>query len=73
MVGEAVKIGEKISTFSKPIAALVKESINAAENIGLREGVRYEKKLFWQTFATQDRKEGMTAFTEKRPPVWKDN
>jgi len=47
VVDEAMKIGEKISTFSKPIAALIKESINAAENMGLREGVRFEKKMFY--------------------------
>lgn len=52
---------------------MIKETINEAENIGLREGVKFERKTFYSTFATEDRKEGMSAFVEKRKPVWKDN
>lgn len=52
---------------------MIKETINEAENIGLREGVKFERKAFYSTFATEDRKEGMNAFVEKRKPVWKDN
>ena len=40
--------------------------------MSLREGMRFEKRLFQSTFATEDRKEGMTAFVEKRKPEWKD-
>ncbi|CAD8053288.1 unnamed protein product [Paramecium primaurelia] len=73
LVEETLKVAEKIASFSKPVAALIKDTINEAENIGLREGVKYERKAFYSTFATQDRKEGMSAFVEKRKPSWTDN
>jgi enoyl-CoA hydratase len=53
---------------SRPIAMMVKESINRAWETTLTEGVRFERRLFHATFATEDRKEGMAAFVEKRTP-----
>jgi enoyl-CoA hydratase len=50
------------------INGLCKESVNVAFETTLKEGLHFEKKLFHGTFATKDRKEGMTAFIEKRPP-----
>lgn len=41
--------------------------------MSLHEGLNYEKRLFYSTFATEDRKEGMTAFAEKRKPAFKNN
>jgi enoyl-CoA hydratase/carnithine racemase len=54
------------------VLALAKESINAADNLSLKDGLQFEKKTFYSTFALKDRLEGMTAFTEKRKPTWKN-
>ena len=71
-VNEAVKIGAKIASLSQPIVAMAKECVNQAYNLTLRDGIQFEKRVFHSTFATADRKEGMTAFSEKRKPVWKN-
>ncbi|KRT78198.1 hypothetical protein AMK59_6936 [Oryctes borbonicus] len=68
LVNEAVKLGEKIAKNSPLIVAMCKESVNTAFETTLREGLHFEKRSFHGTFATKDRKEGMTAFIEKRPP-----
>ncbi|XP_070157261.1 probable enoyl-CoA hydratase, mitochondrial [Polyergus mexicanus] len=68
VVGEAVKLGEKIASHSQLIVSLAKESVNAAYETTLQQGLQYEKKLFHSTFSLADRKEGMTAFLEKRAP-----
>lgn len=68
LVAEAVKLGEKIASHSPLIVAMAKDSVNRAYETTLQEGLNYEKKMFHATFATADRKEGMTAFIEKRPP-----
>lgn len=73
LVDEAVKLGEKISTHSKLIVSLCKESVNAAYETTLTQGLKQEKRLFHATFSTADRKEGMTAFVEKRPPNFTNN
>jgi enoyl-CoA hydratase len=51
---------------------MVKESINRAWETTLTEGVRFERRLFHATFATEDRKEGMAAFVEKRAPSFRN-
>jgi enoyl-CoA hydratase len=71
LVAEAVKTAEKIANMSRPIAMLVKESVNRAFETTLAEGVRFERRLFHSTFATEDQKEGMAAFVEKRQPQFK--
>ncbi|XP_015430486.1 PREDICTED: probable enoyl-CoA hydratase, mitochondrial [Dufourea novaeangliae] len=68
LVAEAVKLGEKIASHSQLIVAMAKESVNTAYETTLKEGLHFEKRMFHGTFATADRKEGMTAFVEKRPP-----
>ena len=68
LVAEAVKLGEKIASHSQLIVAMAKESVNTAYETTLKEGLHFEKRTFHATFATADRKEGMTAFAEKRPP-----
>jgi len=73
LVEEAVKSADKIASHSKIITQICKESTNAAYELSLREGMRFEKRMFQSTFATNDRKEGMTAFVEKRKPNWTDN
>ncbi|XP_049927868.1 enoyl-CoA hydratase, mitochondrial [Epinephelus moara] len=73
LVSEAVKCGEKIAANSKLVSAMAKEAVNAAFELTLAEGNRLEKRLFHCTFATNDRKEGMTAFVEKRKASFQDN
>ena len=72
LLAEAVKVAERVASMSRPIAMMVKESINRAWETTLTEGVRFERRLFHATFATEDRKEGMTAFIEKRKPTFRD-
>jgi len=72
LVDEAVKTAEKISKNSKLIVGLAKEAVNTAYETTLTEGNHFEKKLFHATFATSDRKEGMTAFVEKRKAKFTD-
>jgi enoyl-CoA hydratase len=71
LVAEATKIAEQISEMSRPIAMMVKEAINRAYETTLAEGLRFERRVFHATFATEDRREGMAAFVEKRPPAFK--
>jgi enoyl-CoA hydratase len=72
LLGEAVKIGEKIAALSGPSVAMAKEAVNAAFETGLTEGVRTERRLFLSLFATEDQKEGMSAFAEKRKPAFRN-
>lgn len=73
LVDEAIKLAEKISEQSPLIVSLCKESVNYAYESSLSQGLTYEKKIFYATFATDDRKEGMSAFTEKRKPNFTNN
>jgi enoyl-CoA hydratase len=72
LISEAVKVAERIAGMSQPIAMMVKESVNRAYETTLTEGVRFERRLFHSTFATEDRKEGMAAFIEKRKPIFRN-
>ncbi|XP_053477559.1 enoyl-CoA hydratase, mitochondrial [Ictalurus furcatus] len=72
LVSEAVRCGEKIASNSKLVSAMAKEAVNAAFELTLNEGTRFEKRLFHATFATEDRKEGMSAFVEKRKADFQD-
>ena len=65
---EAQKLGEAIGKLSTPSVMMAKEAINRAFESTLAEGVRFERRLFHATFATDDQKEGMAAFVEKRQP-----
>lgn len=71
LVNEAVAMATKIADLSHPVIALAKESVNAAYETSLEQGVTFERRLFHSTFATKDQKEGMGAFAEKRAPEWK--
>ena len=68
LLPEAIKVAERVASMSRPIAMMVKESVNRAYETTLAEGVRFERRLFHSTFAVADRKEGMEAFIEKRKP-----
>jgi enoyl-CoA hydratase len=72
LLDEAMKAADKIASYSQPIAAMAKESVNRAYETTLTEGLRFERRVFHAMFATEDQKEGMAAFTEKRKPVFKD-
>jgi enoyl-CoA hydratase/carnithine racemase len=68
---EVMRMAMKIAEQSHPIVMMTKESINRAYETTLAEGVRFERRLFHSMFATEDQKEGMTAFVEKRNPHFK--
>ncbi|XP_030807039.1 LOW QUALITY PROTEIN: enoyl-CoA hydratase, mitochondrial [Camarhynchus parvulus] len=73
LLDAAIACAEKIAKNSKLVAAMAKESVNAAFETTLTEGNRTEKRLFYATFATSDREEGMTAFVEKRKAKFTDS
>ncbi len=68
LLDEAIKLAQTIAEKSQPIVALAKEAVNVAYETSLQEGIRFERRAFYATFATEDRKEGMQAFVEKRTP-----
>jgi enoyl-CoA hydratase len=72
LMDEAIKTATKIAGLSRPIVMMAKEAVNRAYESTLAEGVRFERRVFHATFATEDQKEGMAAFAEKRPPQWKN-
>jgi enoyl-CoA hydratase len=71
LVSEALKVAQKIAELSMPVVMMAKESVNRAFEVSLAEGVRFERRLFHSAFATEDQKEGMAAFVEKRKPTFK--
>ena len=68
LLDEAIKLASAIAEKSQPITAMAKSAVNAAYETTLSEGILTERRLFYATFATEDRKEGMQAFLEKRTP-----
>ncbi|MDK3025200.1 enoyl-CoA hydratase [Cupriavidus taiwanensis] len=68
LLDEVLAAAETIAGFSLPVVMMIKESVNAAYETTLAEGVHFERRLFHATFATEDQKEGMAAFVEKRSP-----
>jgi len=72
LVQEAVATAAKVAGMSRPATMLAKEAVNRAYETSLAEGVRFERRLFHSTFATEDQKEGMAAFSEKRKPVFRN-
>jgi len=72
LLEEALKIGAQIAGFSRPAVFAAKEAVNRAFETSLAEGIRFERRLFHAMFATEDQKEGMAAFVEKRKPAFKN-
>ncbi len=72
LMEEALKAANTIAGYSQPIVAMTKESVNRSFETTLAEGVRFERRLFSAMFATEDQKEGMAAFVEKRKPAFKN-
>jgi len=71
LMDEALKVAETIAGMSLPSVMAAKEAVNVAFESPLAEGVRFERRIFHSLFATEDQKEGMKAFVEKRKPEWK--
>ncbi|MBI2253106.1 MAG: enoyl-CoA hydratase [Proteobacteria bacterium] len=71
LLDEALAAAEKIAGFSLPIVLMAKESVNRAFESSLAEGIKFERRLFHAAFATDDQKEGMAAFIEKRKAAFK--
>jgi enoyl-CoA hydratase len=72
LLDEALEAAAAIATYSQPSVMMIKESINRAFEVPLAEGMLFERRQFHAVFATEDQKEGMTAFLEKRLPKFND-
>jgi enoyl-CoA hydratase len=72
LIDEAMRVAGFIASMSLPIAMQIKDCVNTAQASTLAEGVKFERRNFHAAFATQDQKEGMAAFVEKRPPHFKN-
>jgi enoyl-CoA hydratase len=72
LMDEAMKVAETIAAMSLPVLMVAKEAVNRAFETTLAEGIRFERRTFHSLFATQDQKEGMTAFVEKRTPKFQN-
>ncbi|MGE5622376.1 MAG: enoyl-CoA hydratase [Bacillota bacterium] len=72
LMEEALSAAKTIAGMSLPVVMMIKESINRAYETTLAEGIQYERRLFHSTFATEDQKEGMAAFVEKRAPNFRN-
>ncbi|WP_294538856.1 enoyl-CoA hydratase [uncultured Rhodoblastus sp.] len=72
LVEEAMAAGKAIADKSLPIAMQIKDCINSSQEMTLTQGVKFERRNFHAAFATQDQKEGMAAFIEKRTPRFSD-
>lgn len=68
LLEEALAAAATIASMSLPVVMMIKESVNRAYETTLAEGVQFERRMFHSTFATEDQKEGMKAFLEKRLP-----
>lgn len=69
---EAIKTAKQIASYSRPIVMLTKDAVNRAFELPLTEGVRFERRVFHSIFGTEDQREGMAAFVEKRKPTFRN-
>jgi len=72
LMAETMAAAEKIASYSQPILMMAKETVNRAFETTLAEGIRFERRLFLSMFATEDQKEGMQAFIDKRKPAFRN-
>ncbi|MCA1326076.1 enoyl-CoA hydratase-related protein [Herbaspirillum sp. alder98] len=72
LMDEALACARRIAAMSLPIVMMAKECANRAYESTLAEGLNFERRVFHATFATEDRREGMQAFCERRAPVFRD-
>ena len=70
LLDEALKTAAAIAGMAPLAAIATKEMVNAAFETGLAQGIVFERRLFHGLFGTEDQKEGMAAFVEKRPADW---
>ena len=68
LLDEALEAATRIASFSRTAVLMGKEAVSRSQELTLAEGLRYERRLFHSLFATDDQKEGMAAFVEKRKP-----
>jgi enoyl-CoA hydratase len=71
LLDEAIEAATVIAGYSLPVIMMIKESVNRAYETPLAEGLMFERRVFHSAFATEDQKEGMTAFLQKRAPDFK--
>ena len=71
LLDEALAVAAQIAEFSLPSVMMAKEAVNRAFEAPLAEGMLFERRLFHALFGTEDQKEGMAAFVEKRKPNFK--
>lgn len=71
VVTEAAAAAELIASKSKPSTQMAKEAVGAAFESTLQQGLLFERRIFHALFATEDQAEGMSAFAQKRDPVWR--
>ncbi len=72
LLDEAMAVAQTIAELSLPITMIAKEAVNRAYETTLSEGIRFERRVFHSLFSTEDQKEGMNAFIEKREPKFKN-
>ena len=72
LMGEAMKTAQTIAGMSLPSVMMAKEAVNRAFEVSLAEGIAFERRVFHSLFATEDQKEGMAAFVEKRAAQFKN-
>ncbi|HEV2551425.1 MAG TPA: enoyl-CoA hydratase [Stellaceae bacterium] len=72
LLDEALAVAARIASMSRPSVMIAKEAVNRAYETSLAEGVRFERRVFHSLFATEDQKEGMAAFIEKRKPNFRN-
>jgi enoyl-CoA hydratase len=68
--GKTLELAHKIAGMSPLTVKVAKEALRASERLPLGEGIVYERDLFCLCFSTADKREGVEAFLQKRPPVW---
>ncbi|HTJ94222.1 MAG TPA: enoyl-CoA hydratase [Pararobbsia sp.] len=71
LLDEALAAATTIAGYSQPVVMMIKEAVNRAYETPLAEGLLFERRVFHAAFGTEDQKEGMSAFLEKRAPVFR--
>ena len=72
LLEETLAAAATIAGYSLPVIMMIKESINRSFESSLAEGLLFERRVFHAAFSLEDRREGMAAFLEKRPPAFRN-